>query len=401
MSSPFRQTWSREPLGKVASITVGGTPSTDVPEYWGGEVPWMASGDIHRYRIRDVDGRITRRGLQCSNAKLVAPGAVAIALAGQGKTRGTVAFTDIELATNQSVALVSTDREKLLPEFLFQSLVPRYEELRASSSGGGRGGLTKQILQRIEVSYPTLEEQSRIAGLLSAMDEQIGLLERRIEKTSLVKFGAVQGVIARLSDAPRKPLGKVAEVGGGVTLGRKFTGPGTREYPYLRVANVQDGHIDLTEVKTIRLPEAAAKRAMLMPGDVLMNEGGDFDKLGRGAVWNGEVKDCLHQNHVFRVRCDQSVLLPAFLALWAASEFGKKYFMLASKQSTNLASINSTQLKKFPVLLPTPDEQRAALRLAGAIDNELQRDRREVEKLRLQKQGLAYDLLTGKERSES
>lgn len=393
MSDKHSVTWTKEPLGNVASITVGGTPSTGMPEFWGGDVPWMASGDIHRYRIRDVDGRITKKGLLCSNAKLIPSGAVAIALAGQGKTRGTVALTEIELATNQSVALVSTDRQKLLPEFLFQSLIPRYEELRASSSGGGRGGLTKQILEKFEVSYPTLSEQRRLADLLSAVDKQISQVQTSIGKLSILKGSVVREALGRLEGAPLEPLAQLAEVGSGITLGRRFSGAGTADYPYLRVANVQDGHIDLAEVKTLRLPKSVAAKSMLQPGDVLMNEGGDFDKLGRGAVWHGQIPNCLHQNHVFRVRCNQSLLLPEFLALWAASEFGKKFFVLSSKQSTNLASINSTQLKKFPVLRPSLSEQRDVLQVVDALNSTLEAEMKGLKKLLLLKQGLAHDLL--------
>lgn len=93
--------------------------------------------------------------------------------------------------------------------------------------------------------------------------------------------------------------------------------------PYLRVANVQDGRVDLSEVKTIEVERTAASRFELQYGDVLMTEGGDFDKLGRGSVWRGEIPECLHQNHVFAVRADTSRLLPEYLSAWTASELGR------------------------------------------------------------------------------
>jgi type I restriction enzyme S subunit len=244
------------------------------------------------------------------------------------------------------------------------------------------------------VMIPEEAEQRRIAELLASIDELVAESERRLDKLAALKAGLVRDALGRLVHAPLEPLAKVAVVAGGVTLGRVFVGPDTAEYPYLRVANVQDGHIDLSDVKTLRLTASAAARAMLRPGDVLMNEGGDFDKLGRGAVWRGEIPNCLHQNHVFRVRCDQAVMLPEFLALWAASEFGKKFFMLASKQSTNLASINSTQLKKFPVLRPSLPEQRGVVDVVGALESSLAADKQELAKLRLLKVGLARSLLT-------
>lgn len=93
-------------------------------------------------------------------------------------------------------------------------------------------------------------------------------------------------------------------------------------------------------------------------GDILMTEGGDFDKLGRGDVWQGQVATCLHQNHVFAVRPQTQLVDSQFLSALAASEYGRNYFLSCAKRSTNLASINSSQLKAFPVLLPPLPEQR-------------------------------------------
>lgn len=128
--------------------------------------------------------------------------------------------------------------------------------------------------------------------------------------------------------------------------------------PYLRVANVQDGHIDLSEIRYITVSEHQVARYALQAGDVLMTEGGDFDKLGRGAVWKGQITPCLHQNHVFAVRPDQAHILSAFLAAYCESSAGKRYFLSCSKQTTNLASINSTQLKEMPIVVPPLPEQR-------------------------------------------
>lgn len=152
-------------------------------------------------------------------------------------------------------------------------------------------------------------------------------------------------------------LEDVAVIQTGIAKGKQ-TDKTTVLVPYLRVANVQDGHLDLSVVKEIAVKPSEVERYRLRQGDVLFTEGGDFDKLGRGTVWQGEIELCLHQNHVFAVRPDAERLLPEFLALQAASAHGRRYFQLSSKQSTNLASINSTQLKRFPVLLPPLRGQR-------------------------------------------
>jgi type I restriction enzyme S subunit len=131
-------------------------------------------------------------------------------------------------------------------------------------------------------------------------------------------------------------------------------------------------------------------------GDVLMNEGGDYDKLGRGTVWRGQISPCLHQNHVFRVRANQAKLLPDFLALVSASPYGKRFFVLSSKQSTNLASINSTQLKAFPVPLPPATEQQGITEVLGAAEIVLETEGTQLAKLQRLKAGLMQDLLSGR-----
>lgn len=268
-------------------------------------------------------------------------------------------------------------------------------DLTKLNEATGVPSISRDWLLKQHFYTPDYEEQKGIAEVLSALDEQIEATEALVFKFDATRTGLVRDLLATVSDSPTKPLKELANVGSGITLGREFTGTGTAEYPYLRVANVQDGRLDLGDVKTIRIPIANAEKVMLQPGDVLMNEGGDFDKLGRGAVWEGQIPNCLHQNHVFRVRCDQSKLLPGFLSLWAASDFGKRFFILASKQSTNLASINSTQLKSFPVLAPSVEKQREILDAVEAIDAIQAQNKAEVSKLRLKKQGLMHDLLTG------
>lgn len=151
-------------------------------------------------------------------------------------------------------------------------------------------------------------------------------------------------------------LAEVSNLQTGLMKGKHYDGE-TTFLPYLRVANVQDGFLDLDEIKLIEVDKERASRFLLQKGDVLFTEGGDFDKLGRGAVWSGEIENCLHQNHIFVVRPHVHVLNPYFLSYQAGSRYGKGYFLKCAKQTTNLASINSSQLKKFPVLLPDLAEQ--------------------------------------------
>ena len=140
------------------------------------------------------------------------------------------------------------------------------------------------------------------------------------------------------------PLEDAAEIGSGLTKGRKQVNGTFENVPYMRVANVQDGFLDLSEIKTIPANAAERQRYALRVGDLLMTEGGDPDKLGRAALWRGEVQGCLHQNHVFRVRAKCTTFLPQYLAAVMGSSYGKAYFLKVAKRTTGIASINRTQL---------------------------------------------------------
>jgi type I restriction enzyme S subunit len=153
-----------------------------------------------------------------------------------------------------------------------------------------------------------------------------------------------------------RPLEQVAAIRTGVAMNKSKLKDPVR-LPYLRVANVQAGRLDLREVKHIEIERHQIERFSLQIGDVLMTEGGDYDKLGRGDLWQGEIESCLHQNHVFAVRADRRQILPGFLNALSNSSHGRAYFLSCAKRSTNLASINAAQLRSFPVFVPPMVEQ--------------------------------------------
>lgn len=149
-------------------------------------------------------------------------------------------------------------------------------------------------------------------------------------------------------------LDAIADITSGITKGRKLDGQDTLRLPYLRVANVQNGYLDLSEMKSIELKPSEREKYLLKYGDVLYTEGGDRDKLGRGTIWRDEIKECVHQNHVFKARVDTTRALPKYVSYWSMSTPARNYFYTKGKQSVNLASINKTILSAL--LLPLPDK---------------------------------------------
>jgi type I restriction enzyme S subunit len=172
------------------------------------------------------------------------------------------------------------------------------------------------------------------------------------------------------SELPELPNGWVwasldmlGDIVSGVTKGTKRKNPvEVFETSYLRVANVQRGYLDLSEIKTIPATKSDIEKYTLQKGDILFNEGGDRDKLGRGWVWYGEVENCIHQNHVFRLRPYLAEVIPELISHYG-NTFGKIWFQNAGKQTTNLASINKGILQSFPVPLSPYAEQTETMSL--------------------------------------
>lgn len=180
-------------------------------------------------------------------------------------------------------------------------------------------------------------------------------------------------------------LDAVADVVGGITVDRKRSAEGCDEVPYLRVANVQRGYLDLTEVKTIVAPRGRIEQLRLQPGDVLFNEGGDIDKLGRGWLWQGELPLCIHQNHVFRARLYATGPWNKVIS-WFGNVLGKRLFMDMGKQTTNLASLSLSKLKSVPIPIMSWEE---AAEMVSRVEDALSVIDRCIEDLAVQQRGSA------------
>lgn len=237
------------------------------------------------------------------------------------------------------------------------------KQITERSSGARMPRADMDFVLSLPISLPAIEEQLRIVDLLARANGIVRLRREAQQKAAeLIPaiFIDIFGDPATNPQAwPRQPLSAVAEVISGVAKGRKLDPGEAVELPYMRVANVKDGYLDLAEVKTIEIKRSEVEKLLIRPGDLLMTEGGDPDKLGRAALWAGEIEACVHQNHVFKVRSNRARLSPAYLRTLAGSAYGKAYFLSVAKKTTGIASINKTQLSAFPVPLPPLSLQQA------------------------------------------
>lgn len=294
-------------------------------------------------------------------------------------------------------------------------------EYRHYIDGSTRDKLTQDDMKSIALVIPGSpdeasqavahldRETARIDALVAKKTRFIELL--REKRQALITHAVTKGLdpnvkmkdsgVEWLGEVPEhwevKRLKFVATVQTGIAKGKDNADKDTVEIPYLRVANVQDGYLDLDEVATLEVSSADLSRYLLQPGDVLMNEGGDFDKLGRGHVWHGQIDPCIHQNHVFAVRPHS--VRPEWLNAYTSSSAAQFYFMGRSKQSTNLASISSSNLMELPVPLPGDDEQcqilQAVQERASRLDGLLAKTNRSIVLLKERRAALVTAAITG------
>lgn len=241
----------------------------------------------------------------------------------------------------------------------------RQECKQHMTGSAGQKRVPPKYLGSCSIPVPSISEQQRIVARIEELFSQLDDTEATLKKTKVQLALYRQAVIS--SAYPNIPqeewvrLDSIAEIIGGITKGRDLTGQKTVELPYLRVANVQNGFLDLSVMKTIELKESEKEHYLLKEGDVLYTEGGDRDKLGRGTVWHGEIPECVHQNHVFKARLQQERAMPDYVAYWSMSTYARNYFYEKGKQSVNLASINKTVLSALMLPLPSLYTQEAVV----------------------------------------
>jgi type I restriction enzyme S subunit len=298
-----------------------------------------------------------------------------------------------EALLNQRVCKIVPDPEELDLDFLTYVLPGYLKAIHDVTSSTTVTHLSSRDVAEIPIPVPPLREQHELVGLLTAADSRqqssaghLQAARRAIERfrhavltaacsgrltanwrsqNSELARQAVAGrqreAIQPLAEIPSEwvwnRLEDVADIRGGIQKGARLkSGEPSREVAYLRVANVQRGWLDLSEVKTIPASERKIAELRLEPGDILFNEGGDRDKLGRGWIWEGQIEECIHQNHVFRARLLDKRMEPRFFS-WYGNTIGARYFNSEAKQTVNLASLSMAKLRELPVPVPSIEEQ--------------------------------------------
>ena len=287
-----------------------------------------------------------------------------------------------------------------------------------------RSSLTESDFGAIKTVVPPKAEQQRIAEYLDnrtfEIDTLLSKARSSIEEYKKLKQAVITQAVTKgmrgereMKDSGVEWIGKIPEewrktqlrhcatIKSGIPLGKSYSKDTILiERPYLRVANVQGGYVDLNDLATIEVTPDEDLKYRLHSGDVLMTEGGDRDKLGRGCVWHGEIEPCLHQNHVFAVQTNETILLPEFLEYLTASDVGRSYFDVTAIKTTNLACTSSSKVLAFTIPLPSIEEQIEIVSFIKKRSLELNKliMKKEllVQELESYKKSLIYEVVTGK-----
>ena len=420
---PLPAGWWWERLADLGDWVGGGTPSKLNPEFWtDGSIPWVSPKDMKRAEISASMDTITSKAVEHSAVKLVPAGSVLCVMrSGILAHSFPVATNSVDVTVNQDMRALCP-RYDVNPHYIAHYL--RYSRQLILNACRKQGTTVASIeSSRIDAFPVPMYELSVQRHLVERIGEDFAMIDDgetalararanlEVYRRSLLK-AAVTGELTadwRAANPPqetgaallariladrrekwhanarnrqkqyREPdavatdnlpplhdgwtwatLEQLAFISGGVTVDSKRSPVGSITVPYLRVANVQRGWLDLNHVKSISIAASALNDLRVQPGDMLLNEGGDRDKVGRGWIFEGQISDCIHQNHIFKARPASTIVSPHYVMNYL-NEFGRRFFIEQGRQTTNLASISLRKISSVPIPVPPQDERQVIM----------------------------------------
>lgn len=389
----------------------------------------VADFDRPRLRVQDRDVTYRKVTPQERRGRLLTHGDLILEKSGGGE-KNPVGFMILYDRDQPAVTSNFLARVSLAPEmeprfwsYVHSSMYRSRLTQPSIKQTSGIQNLDQQSYFNERVCFPPFEEQRVIADWLDAETAKIdALIDKQESLTATLREDRIATITHAVTEGldtaieleqpgdqslppcplhwtPQISLKRVASVQTGLTLGKTVDPEDAVTVPYLRVANVQTSGVDLDEVKTVEVLRTDVRKYLLRAGDVLMTEGGDIDKLGRGCVWGGQISPCVHQNHVFAVRCSDR-LASGFLVYLLDTSVARNYFFMTAKKTTNLASTNSTTLGAFTFSLPSRPEQNEIVKFlddrCSDLDALTAKAREVILVLREYRAALITDAVTGK-----
>jgi type I restriction enzyme S subunit len=354
--------WPSFPLGEVCRTTSGGTPSRKRADYFLGDIPWVKSGELTDRLVSEVSEFITNEAVANSSAKLFPRGTLLIAM--YGATVGKLGVLAKPAATNQAVCAIFPPPE-LDSKFLFWFLRFKRSYLIDQAVGGAQPNISQSILRELMVPVPPIDMQREAVAEMekqfSRLDEAVANLQRvkanlKRYKASVLK-AAVEGRLVETAGGWRtSTLGAEGAIIGGLTKNQKRKDLPLK-LPYLRVANVYANELRLDDIEYIGVAEKELEKLLVRKGDLLVVEGnGSPDQIGRVALWNDSIPNCVHQNHLIKVRFGKAVM-PEWALVWMLSPVGRNAIEQVSASTSGLHTLSVGKVSRLPIGVPSLEEQ--------------------------------------------
>lgn len=404
--------WQLVRLGDVAEMSQGGTPRKSRPEYWDGDIPFVTGADLTELRIGGSNARsfLTAEGLYSGDTAVCEPGALLLA------TRTAVGLvgmaTEIMGASQDITRLVTNGRVE--PDYLCRVLLRLGPSLQRRQRGTTIQGVTREDVTSLSILLPPLPEQRAIATVLDSIDEAIEGTEAVIAATEQLRDSllhelltcGIPGWHTEWKEAPGVGtipadwkvvrLGDVLET---TTYGTNVSLDGGGRVPILRMNNLQDGEIDLTEVRSADLANEDLGKLSLVPGDILFNRTNSLDLVGKVAVVRDLPQPISFASYLVRLRVYRNRVDPFWLSSLLGFPGCQSRIRRFATRGVSQANINPTSLKSLLIPLPSLLEQQASAAILDGVDDAIRRAREERNRMQSLKASNAEALLTGRVRT--
>lgn len=393
--------WTTRPLGDIAIVGSGGTPSRSEPDYWNGDVPWVTTAEVDFNTIECTSEHITDAGLRNSAAKILPAGTLLMALYGQGKTRGKVAVLGIAAATNQACASIRIG-PTASPDFVRYYLESQYDAIRNASNSGSQDNLSGQIVKQLPIILPPLPEQRAIAAALSDVDALIAALDQLIAKKRDLKTATMQQLLTgqrRLPGFtgpwPSTRLGErgTFSKGKGIRKG-DVLGDGL---PCIRYGEIYTHHDDvIRRFFSFVSPAVARESVRLRRGDIVFAGSGETaEEIGKCVAFVDDVEAYVGSDTVVFSPADDNSVFLAYLVNTLAAVVAQRMRMA---QGDAVVHIGAKNLAALSFACPPQGEQGAIVDVLLDMDAEIEALLARREKTKLVKGGMMQELLTGRTR---
>ena len=403
--------WRLVRLGDVVQFQQGGTPSKARPEYWDGDIPFVTGADLRETNVSRDNARsfLTNEGLHSGATAICKEGALLLAT----RTRvGLVGIARELMGASQDITLLAPT-EVADQSYLCRTLICKAGLLQQRSRGTTIQGVSREDIDSLPILLPPLPEQQAIADVLDSIDEAIEGAEAVIAATEQLRDSLLHQLLTRgvpgwhtewkdlpgLGTMPADwEVVRLGEVLESTTYGTNAQLGQEGKVAVLRMNNLQNGEIDLSDVRRASLLEKEGRQLNLVPGDILFNRTNSLDLVGKVAVVRNFPEQVSFASYLIRLRTVPTRANPFWLnALLWSSDCQSRIRRFATP-GVSQANINPTSLKSLAIPLPSLSEQEAIAGSLNGVDRTLEQERNQTNMLKLLKDSVADALLTGRVR---